>query len=146
MRVEKLRRMNQNKLILSENNHHCLVELTKSFAAVDPELKKCVEILKNKLRKSQIKRADEIPHKQVQLSSIVSVNTSFGRKVGLEIVLPEEADYRKRKLSVLSPLGVALIGRSEGTDTVWHFPRGDEKVSIEYVDNSLLKIANELDG
>lgn len=43
---------------------------------------------------------------------------------GVEIVLPEEADPARGRVSVLAPVGAALIGLSVGQDIVWAFPDG----------------------
>ena len=49
------------------------------------------------------------------------------RKV--QLVYPAEADFTKGKISVMTPIGVALIGLSEGQSIEWH-TLGDSKQNL----------------
>lgn len=42
----------------------------------------------------------------------------------VELVFPEEADPSVGKVSVLAPVGAALIGLGEGQEIDWEFPDG----------------------
>ena len=74
---------------------------------------------------------EEMPDNVVRLGSTIDVNTPFGRKVNLTIVMPGNADFQKGKLSVMSPIGTAVLGYKEGDQVKWHFPKGDELITIE---------------
>lgn len=125
-------------MILSEEDFSKLTDLIVTFKAVDPELIKCQNSLLEKLKTATVLKSEELPLNLTQLNSIVTVSSSFGRKVGLQLVLPHEADFQERKLSIISPLGIALFGIVEGEKSLWYFPNGDEWITIEEVDNSLL--------
>ena len=53
----------------------------------------------------------------------------------MQLVMPEEGDLSKRKLSIMSPMGSALIGYSEGDSVPWSLPKGQEEIIIEKVIN-----------
>ena len=72
----------------------------------------------------------------MRLDSIVTIQTSFGRKDGMQLVLPSEGDLSKRKLSIMSPMGSALIGYTEGDKVPWNLPMGTEEIIIEKVVNA----------
>ncbi|MBD98979.1 MAG: transcription elongation factor GreAB [Verrucomicrobia bacterium] len=133
---------NQN-ISISEHDFEVLTTLLATFKVVDPELIKCQDLLLEKIKTATVLKNEKLPENLAQLNSIITVGTSFGRKVGLELVVPVEADFYERKLSVLSPLGVALFGIREGEKSKWHFPEGDEWVRIEKVDNSRLYLVEE---
>ena len=76
-----------------------------------------------------------MPAEVVRLNSIVSVQTSYGRKEGLKIVMPQENNLQEKKLSVMSSLGTALYGYSEGSEVLWNLPNGEELIKIERVIN-----------
>ena len=42
----------------------------------------------------------------------------------IEIVYPDEADLAKGRISVMAPVGAALIGLSVGHQIDWDFPDG----------------------
>jgi regulator of nucleoside diphosphate kinase len=124
-------------LIVTEKDKRTLIDLIRNSEAVDPIAAKCRKKLYEELKVATIISEEEFPKKTVRIGSIVTITTPFGRKAGLEMVLPQRADIQKGKLSVLSPMGTALIGYAEGSDVNWHFPQGDEIINIEKVDNDM---------
>jgi regulator of nucleoside diphosphate kinase len=49
------------------------------------------------------------------------------------ICFPEEADIRENRISVLSPVGTAIIGCSVGDVIDWPVPSGNVRIRIESV-------------
>lgn len=47
------------------------------------------------------------------------------------IVFPSDADFEKGRISILSPLGTALLGYRAGDVVTWEMPRGTRKLRIE---------------
>ncbi len=82
----------------------------------------------------------------VDLASVRSDTVVYGATVTLEdveteetreytVLGPDETDYVKGSISVFSPVGRALLGRSEGDEVTVDVPRGRlvyEVVKIEY--------------
>jgi regulator of nucleoside diphosphate kinase len=76
----------------------------------------------------------EIPHGVVCMGSKVQVrNFATGRVEGFELVYPREADPAVHRVSVLAPLGLALLGSTEGDTVEWRTPGGRRSVRIERV-------------
>lgn len=48
-----------------------------------------------------------------------------GKIQKITLVYPEDADISKRKVSVLTPVGTALIGLREGHSMTWETPSGE---------------------
>jgi regulator of nucleoside diphosphate kinase len=49
------------------------------------------------------------------------------------LTFPRDADIETGKLSVLSPVGTAILGHSEGEFIEWHVPAGIRRYKIEKV-------------
>ncbi len=49
------------------------------------------------------------------------------------IVYPEEADIEHDRLSVLAPIGTALLGYRVGDEIAWEVPAGMKKIRIEQI-------------
>ncbi|TDQ64464.1 regulator of nucleoside diphosphate kinase [Maritalea mobilis] len=64
---------------------------------------------------SQAKLSDEV----VQMGSYVSFITSDGFDRSFQLVLPRDADVSNGKISILTPIGAALIGLSGGQTIPW---------------------------
>jgi len=79
---------------------------------------------------------DEDSRKYVGMGSIVTFKTSSGEERTLQVVLPAEADISSGKISILTPVGVALIGLSEGQSIKWEARDGrGGKLTILAVSN-----------
>jgi regulator of nucleoside diphosphate kinase len=49
------------------------------------------------------------------------------------LVFPAEADYERGRLSVLAPIGMALLGYRAGETVEWKVPSGVRRLKIEQV-------------
>ena len=122
-------------ITLTIEGHKTIKKLIETSHTVDPIEKKSHRKLYEELKSAVIVTKEELSQKTVQLHSIVTVQTSFGRKDGMQLVLPSEGDLSKRKLSIMSPMGSALLGYVEGDKVAWNLPMGTEDITIEKVIN-----------
>jgi regulator of nucleoside diphosphate kinase len=49
------------------------------------------------------------------------------------LVYPWEADVDSNRVSVLAPLGTALLGYREGDQIEWHMPGGMRRLRVEKI-------------
>ncbi|WP_169736032.1 GreA/GreB family elongation factor [Crocinitomix catalasitica] len=128
--------MQSGRLCITRENKNLIINLIENSFTIDPIEKRSHQLFLRELEQAELLFASEIPAKTIQFNSIVSIKTSFGIKRGLKIVLPEEADISKNKLSVLSPAGAAIFGKKEGDQALWYFNSTSEELTIARVDNS----------
>ena len=121
------------KIIVSQRDHELISNLIQYSNTVDPVEVKCRKKLLEELKTAEIRKDNDMPADVIRLNSTVTIKTPFGRKTGIQLVLPGHADLHRGKLSVTSPMGTALIGYRTGDQVSWHFPKGDEVVEIEEV-------------
>ncbi|MDL2219763.1 GreA/GreB family elongation factor [Ruminococcaceae bacterium OttesenSCG-928-O06] len=91
-----------------------------------------VRELRNEIGQAAEMEPQEMP------ADVVTMNTKailHIDKEDLEIVLvyPDEADWSKGKLSVLSPIGTAILGYRQGDIVEWSVPSGTAKIEIKKV-------------
>jgi regulator of nucleoside diphosphate kinase len=67
-------------------------------------------------------------HTRVQVLDLKS-----GERRELVLVFPREADLSAGRISVLAPLGTALLGNREGDEVEWLMPGGLRQLRIERV-------------
>lgn len=67
-------------------------------------------------------------HARVRVVDLVS-----GECRELALVYPAEADVAANRVSVLAPLGTALLGYREGDEVEWEMPGGLRRLRIESV-------------
>ncbi|HEU4593230.1 MAG TPA: GreA/GreB family elongation factor [Steroidobacteraceae bacterium] len=86
------------------------------------------------LEQAIVMPAGEVPHGVITMGSKVQVrNFANGRVEGFQLVYPREADPAAHRISVLAPLGVALLGSCEGDTVEWRTPGGLRSIRIERV-------------
>jgi regulator of nucleoside diphosphate kinase len=90
--------------------------------------------LQSELDRAVVLAADEVPAAVVTIGSMVRVvDLDSGKRSVLTLVLPHEADVAERRISVLAPLGTALLGFRAGDDVEWVMPGGTRRLHIEHV-------------
>lgn len=63
-------------------------------------------------------------------SEVEVIDLASGRVMTFKLVYPQDEDFKNNRLSVLSPLGSALIGYREGDEVEFRVPAGTKKVKI----------------
>jgi regulator of nucleoside diphosphate kinase len=79
--------------------------------------------LKEELKRALRLPAEVIPTDVVTMNSQVRVlEQRSGSEMEVTIVYPHEADFKAGKISVLLPLGTAILGSREGDEIEWSAP------------------------
>lgn len=90
--------------------------------------------LERELLRAEVVDGTAIPHHVVTMNSKFTVtNLDTGESIDYTLVYPEEADVFEDKLSILAPIGTALLGYGEGDQFQWHVPNGVVKYKIEKI-------------
>lgn len=90
--------------------------------------------LEDELEWAQIVAPREIPGDVVTMNSQARVkDLDSNQEMVFTLVFPAEADYERGKLSVLAPIGTALLGYRAGETVEWEVPGGVRKLKIEQV-------------
>lgn len=86
------------------------------------------------LERALVLDAGEVPEQVITMNSRVTVlDLKSGARDEWELVLPAEANIRAQRISVLAPLGTALLGYREGDEVEWQVPSGLRRLRIEQV-------------
>ena len=83
------------------------------------------EALRHELERAIVVSADSIPRELVTMNSrVLYVDETTSERRSVRIVYPAEADASAGRVSVLAPVGAALLGLSIGQAIEWEFPDG----------------------
>jgi len=86
------------------------------------------EALRHELERAVVVSAEAVPPDVVTMNSRVRyVDETTGERRSVRIVYPPEADARAGRVSVLAPVGAALLGLSAGQAIEWEFPDGGKR-------------------
>jgi len=87
--------------------------------------------LEGKLADVRIIEDMNIPSDKVYIGAVVTLeDLDNGETIKYTMVSPEEADYESNKLSIMSPVGKGLLGKSEGVELDVHVPAGTLRYKI----------------
>jgi regulator of nucleoside diphosphate kinase len=90
--------------------------------------------LREELEQARIVDAKEVSADVVTLQSEVRVrDNDTGVSTAYTVVLPAQANPTSGRVSVLAPLGTALLGYREGDEIEWQMPDGVRRFQIEKV-------------
>ena len=90
--------------------------------------------LDQELDRAEIIDAKELSPDIVTMHSTVRVlDVDTGARRVYTVVFPVEADIDKKRISVLAPIGTALIGYRAGDRVQWKTPGGTKHLEIEEV-------------
>jgi regulator of nucleoside diphosphate kinase len=93
-----------------------------------------IDKLAEELARSAPVSMAEVPADVVTMHSRVRVrDLGTGAARTYTLVFPYQADLRSGRLSVLAPLGTALLGYREGDEIEWAMPGGLHRLRIESV-------------
>lgn len=122
--------MVKEQIIIGEREHLLLEKHLKTSNMS----KHNIEKLANEIKTAKIVKVEDIPEKAIVLNSSVEIEEiGGGRKYNFQIVLPKEANMKESKISVFTPMGIALIGYLEGALVEWEMPNGVQKFKINKV-------------
>lgn len=119
-------------MILTQPDRERLVSLLKS-SRNQPALGTRAK-LTEAVERATIVAPDVVPETVVTMNSIVRlIDTASGEITSFALVYPADANVDRLKISVLAPLGTALLGRSEGEIIEYAVPSGTKRFFIQKV-------------
>jgi regulator of nucleoside diphosphate kinase len=123
-----------HRLLVSDADHDRLTGLARAF--LDRELDTAEE-LPSEMDRAIITAAAAMPTDVVRMGSTATIRTEGGNTQHITLVYPGEADIAENRISVLTPMGTALIGATIGQVVYWSSRDGRElSVTVEAVDTS----------
>jgi regulator of nucleoside diphosphate kinase len=93
-----------------------------------------VAALSKELKRAQVVPSQEIPADVITMNSQVRLKeTKSAFTMELTIVYPHEANVSSKKVSVLAPVGTAVIGCKVGETVKWPMSRGTATYIVEEI-------------
>ncbi|HMN38392.1 MAG TPA: nucleoside diphosphate kinase regulator [Hyphomicrobium sp.] len=113
------------EIVISTQDHARLSRLAEGLVDRLPEV--AGELL------TEVERARVVPSESmtadiVAMGSTVAYETETGEQREVTLVYPDEADIAKGRISILTPIGVALIGLRAGQSMNWVTRDGRKRI------------------
>ena len=126
--------MATKKIQVTQIDHERLTRLIDSMRNMPAQDQACLDKLRGELERSRIISSKRIKSSVVTMNSTVKLrDLDDGQLYEYQLVYPQDADPENHKLSILAPVGTALLGFSVGDKVTWQVPAGMRHFEIEEI-------------
>ncbi len=106
--------------------HLTQADMDRLFTLIEAAPAKRFDRLEGELLRAKVVPRDRIPADLVTMNSrVVFENETTGERREVTLVYPDLADIAAGRLSVLVPVGTALLGLRVGQSIDWELPNGE---------------------
>ena len=93
-----------------------------------------LDYLEKELDDAVLVPSDQMPVDFVTLNTRMRVrDLDSNDEESIQLVFPSDANFREGKISILTPVGTALIGYRAGDTVEWKIPSGTRRLRIEEI-------------
>ncbi|WP_145284172.1 nucleoside diphosphate kinase regulator [Pirellulimonas nuda] len=119
-------------IVITKDDHRRLEDLFFSDFGRAFRDASYLRALRGELNIARVVEAEQVPHDVITMNSVVRLQEAGGGEAEVfTLVFPEEANIAEGKLSVLAPIGTAILGYRVGDTVCWEVPGGTAKMVIE---------------
>ncbi len=126
--------MNRKKITITEFDLERLRQLVQEAQFGAYRNSPYLDELKLEIENAQVVSPHEIPANVVTMNStVVLVDLESGEEETYTLVFPADADIATSKISILAPVGTAMLGYTIGDVIDWPIPAGRRKLRVERI-------------
>jgi regulator of nucleoside diphosphate kinase len=126
--------MTRRQILVTRDDMARLLELVSRGRVALRRDQQHLEELERELERAEVVAPEDVPPDAVTMHSTVSVrDLDTDTKEIFTIVYPAQANTATKRISVLAPVGTALIGYRAGDVIEWAMPGGTRRLRIEAV-------------
>lgn len=90
--------------------------------------------LGEELDRATVVAPQDVPHTVVTMNSTVElIDLDTGKRETYTLVFPDDADAVRGKISVLAPIGTAMLGYEVGDTFEWEVPAGRRRLRVDRI-------------
>lgn len=104
--------------------------LNDSGSYTDNTYKSSIQKLTEELKSAVIYAEEEMPRDVIRFNSLVTIEGKNGFTNKFQLVAPSEGDFKNSKISILTPMGAAVLGYAKGDEIVWEFRNGLQTLTV----------------
>jgi regulator of nucleoside diphosphate kinase len=130
-----------NNLVLRKDDYSLLISYLDNARKHSTFDRQNAEELTAELKKAILVTKEDFPSDVVRLNSKVRIKTEGkGEEMELTLVTPDKANIKEKKISIMAPIGTALIGFRQGQKVKWKVPAGNKIFTIVEVNNNYERV------
>ena len=126
----------KKELVLLTDDYKLLISYLNGRMGKTAFDRQNAEDLHAELKKAKLVSKDSFPADVVRINSTVKIKADDRDKVmEFMVVTPDKANIKEGRVSVMAPIGTALIGFRQGQQVNWNVPAGKKTFTILEVIN-----------
>ncbi len=126
--------MTNKTIYITDNDMRRLRELILVARQFRKEEEKYLQELETELSRGKIIKSQDIPSDVITMNSEVHLrDLNTKEEITYRLVFPDHADVNQGWVSILAPIGTALLGYRVGDIIEWKVPAGIAKLKVEEI-------------
>ena len=126
--------MEERTIYITEFDMKRLRELIAEAKRLDRRGNDYLESLEAELSRGKVVAPTDVPPDVVTMNSRVHlVDLDTEEEMVYTLVFPHEADITQSKISVLAPIGTAILGYRVGDTLTWQVPDGIRRLRVKQI-------------
>jgi regulator of nucleoside diphosphate kinase len=123
--------MTHRKLYVTRRDYQRLTNMLEEALARNSRDSAFLKELAHELALAEAVEPKNVPPDVVTMNSrVILKDVESGEQMDYTLVFPELADIEQGRLSVVSPIGTAILGYAKGDTLSWQTPGGPRKLRI----------------
>jgi len=126
--------MNRRTIYMTEFDMKRLAKLIEEIQDSDSQDKNYIAKLQEELDHAKVVASSDIPKDVITMNSKVClVDQRTEKEEMYTLVFPQDADISQGKISVLAPIGTAMLGYRVGQVFQWKVPAGERTLRVKEI-------------
>lgn len=123
--------MNQRTIFITEYDLKRLRDLIADSMSTEYRNSPYLKQLAEELKRGQIVTPNNVPSDVITMNSrALLLDTQSNEEMEFTLVFPQDANPAEGKISILAPIGTAMLGYREGDTFAWNVPDGLRKIKV----------------
>lgn len=126
--------MSERAIQITELDRKRLIDLILNAQSGEYRDSVYLENLRGELERAEIVAPQEVSSAVVTMNSTVTlIDLDTGEEETYTLVYPENADSARGRISILAPIGTAMLGYQVGDVFEWEVPAGRRRLKVEKI-------------
>lgn len=126
--------MNNKLILITDLDRRRLIDLILTAQSGEYRGSVYLDNLRSELHRAQIVTPQEVPADAITMNSKVAlVDLDTQEEEIYTLVYPENANSAEGKISILAPVGTAMLGYRTGDVFEWEVPAGKRRLKVDRI-------------
>jgi regulator of nucleoside diphosphate kinase len=126
--------MTERAIYITQFDLERLMNLIEDIRKQDDKRKFDLTKLEKELERGNVVEPENVPKDVITMNSrIIYTDLDSNETMTISLVFPSDANFDKKRISILSPIGTALLGYRVGDVVEWDVPSGKKHWRIDEV-------------